>query len=284
MRLQDCIEAPEHKAGLDQYGATLSVQLQHVAQIFRAIEYQRVVHRLPALTRSRAARQDGDAFFAGDRHRRDDVADRARHEDADRLHLIDRSVSRIPAAIRAAEQDLPLGFSPQPDGERAVRFRQPSHATLAACVAGRTISGSPLRNDRAASTPPLLRGTPARVRPISTPLSAPISIRSLRPPTWPMRKTRPLSLLKPAPSDMSKRRKMISRSRSASCPSGITTAVSTLEYSRGSWQRISRPQAFTAARVAEAWRACRAKTFSSPSSCNMAIASRSPNRRLVAGV
>src|SRR5256885_4389989 len=48
-------------------------------------------------------------------------------------------------------------------------------------------------------------GMPARSRPISTPASVPASVRSLKSPRWPMRNTQPESLLRPWPSDMSKR-------------------------------------------------------------------------------
>ena len=49
----------------------------------------------------------------------------------------------------------------------------------------------------AAATPPALCGTPARLRPISTPARVPISVRSLISPRWPMRKAVPAS--RPSP-------------------------------------------------------------------------------------
>ena len=125
----------------------------------------------------------------------------------------------------------------------------------------------------AASTPLPATGTPARRSPISTPHSVPISMRSLKSPRWPIRNTRPASLPSPAPSDMSKRSRMILRTASAS---GVITAVNDAEYSRSSRHSTSRPHAPTAARVAAACRWWRANTFSSPSSRSMAIASRRP--------
>src|SRR5205085_550669 len=100
-----------------------------------------------------------------------------------------------------------------------------------------------------------------------------------------MRKILPFILPSPVPSDMSKPSRMISRTRSASYPSGTSTAVSELECSRGSAHSTSSPQPLTARRVASPWRAWRAKTASSPSSSSSILsASRSPNSRLVAGV
>ena len=116
------------------------------------------------------------------------------------------------------------------------------------------------------------------------PLSVPASIRSLKLPRWPMRKTLPASLRRPVPSDMSKCSRIDGRRRSASWPSGMKNAVIELEYSRGSSQTISSPHARTAARVASACRSCRRNTLASPSSCSIRSASRSPNSRFVAGV
>ena len=91
-----------------------------------------------------------------------------------------------------------------------------------------------------------------------------------------MRNTLPATLLRPWPSDMLKFSSAILRSASALWPSGITSAVSTGLYSSGFWQRISRPQARAAARVASPWRACRANTLGRPSSSSIAIASCRP--------
>ena len=53
----------------------------------------------------------------------------------------------------------------------------------------------------AASTPPFPCGTPFRRRLISTAVSAPSTIASFRSPIWPMRNTRPCSLLSPPPNE-----------------------------------------------------------------------------------
>jgi alanine-glyoxylate transaminase/serine-glyoxylate transaminase/serine-pyruvate transaminase len=66
------------------------------------------------------------------------------------------------------------------------------------------------------------------------------------------------------------------RSRSASQPSGTSTAVRDALYSSGTAQSTSRPHALTARRVASAWRSCLANTAASPSSSSIAIASRRP--------
>src|SRR5262249_54759658 len=68
-------------------------------------------------------------------------------------------------------------------------------------------------------------GTPATARLISTPASTPMIVRSLTSPRWPMRNTLPASLVRPVPSDTSKRSSAILRKASALCPSGISRAV-----------------------------------------------------------
>ena len=109
---------------------------------------------------------------------------------------------------------------------------------------------------------PRRRG-PRSAAPSATPHSVPASIRSLKSPRWPIRNTLSWSLPSPAPSDMSKRSRITRRTSSE--PSSIT-AVSAPENSRSSSASTSRPQPCTAARVAAAWRAWRAKTLSRPSS------------------
>src|SRR5687768_12384906 len=82
--------------------------------------------------------------------------------------------------------------------------------------------------------PPVRCGTLARARPISTPLSVPASIRSLKSPRWPIRNTLSASLPSPAPSDMLKRSRITLRKPSAEQPSGTNTAVTDWLNSLGS--------------------------------------------------
>src|ERR1700722_10209674 len=66
-----------------------------------------------ALTGAAAARQDGDATLARDRDSGRDILDRARHENADGLDLVDGRISRITAAVGAREQHLAPRLPPQ---------------------------------------------------------------------------------------------------------------------------------------------------------------------------
>ena len=89
---------------------------------------------------------------------------------------------------------------PRPAGPACRRSGLRIEAAFAALAAGCAESTS-----IAAGTPLRASGTPASFRPISTPASVAISVRSLLSPRWPMRNIRPLSLPRPVPSDRSKR-------------------------------------------------------------------------------
>ena len=82
---------------------------------------------------------------------------------------------------------------------------------------GRRVSGEEIhrRLDAAAG-----EATPASLRPISTPASAAMRVRSLQSPRWPMRNIRPLTLPRPVPSERSKRSWISLRRASASTPGG----------------------------------------------------------------
>ena len=91
--------------------------MQDAAQMFRAVDHQRAVHRLAALAGAAATRQNRDAFFTRDRQGRRDVADLLRHDHADGLDLIDRRIGGVTAAVGAAEQHLAANLAPQPIGQ-----------------------------------------------------------------------------------------------------------------------------------------------------------------------
>ena len=106
MRLQGRVEMAEHDPRLNHGASAIGVDLKHVAEIFRAVEDQGSIDRLAALTGAAAAGQDRDIALACDRHCGRDILDRARHENADRLDLVNGGVGRIAAAIGAREQHL----------------------------------------------------------------------------------------------------------------------------------------------------------------------------------
>src|SRR5439155_1600561 len=146
-----------------------------------------------------------------------------------------RGIARVQRAAAAVKAHLAL------DGAFQLVFKVAGGTAGVAGSAHRASVGSTglpvgARTFIAALTPPSRCGTPATLRPSSTPPSVPMSIRSLKAPRCPMRNTLPLSRPNPVPRDMSNLSTMISRSLSASWPSGVNTAVSELEYSSGSSQ------------------------------------------------
>ena len=81
---------------------------------------QRAADRLAALRGAAAARQHRHALLARDRERRLDVVRVARHDDADRLDLVDRRVGAVAAAREGVEQHLALLRAPQSRREMLV--------------------------------------------------------------------------------------------------------------------------------------------------------------------
>ena len=114
------VQMAQHQAGLHQRGARVGIDMQDAAQMLRAVDHQRAVHRLAALAGAAAARQHRDAFLARDRQRRGDVADLLRHDHADRLDLVDRRIGGVAAAVGAAEQHLAADLAPQALGETGI--------------------------------------------------------------------------------------------------------------------------------------------------------------------
>ena len=106
MLAQRRVQMAQHQPGFHQCRARLRIDVQDAAQMLRAVDHQRAVHRLAALAGAAAARQHRDALLARDRQRRGDVADLLRHDHAERFDLIDRRIGGIAAAVGAAEQYL----------------------------------------------------------------------------------------------------------------------------------------------------------------------------------
>ena len=99
------VQLVEHDAGLDPGGAALGVDLEHAVQVLAGVDDERGADRLAALRRAGAARQDRHAGVRR-RPRRAQTASsaRARHDDAERLDLVDRRIGRVAAAAPGVEQ------------------------------------------------------------------------------------------------------------------------------------------------------------------------------------
>ena len=114
---------PSTRPGSTSAVRGLGIDVQDAAQMLRAVDHQRAVHRLAALAGAAAAGQHRDALLARDRQRGGDVVDLLRHDHADGLDLVDRRVGGIAAAIGAAEQHLAADFAPQPAGQARIARR-----------------------------------------------------------------------------------------------------------------------------------------------------------------
>src|SRR5262249_4958246 len=91
----------------------LLVEADHLAQVFRDIDDQRLADRLAALRGPGAARQQRRPAVARDVDDQRQILLVARHDDAQRLDLVDRGIGRIAAASRAVEQHVAADRAPQ---------------------------------------------------------------------------------------------------------------------------------------------------------------------------
>ena len=106
VRLELAVELVEHDAGLDHAAAAGDVELDHIVEIFRAVDDQRGVDGLAALRGAAAARRDRHALLPRDRNRPRRLVDAARRHHAHRHDLIVRGVGGVAAAAETVEHDL----------------------------------------------------------------------------------------------------------------------------------------------------------------------------------
>ena len=135
LRLQRLVQGAERDARLHRRAARFGVQANDLSQVLGAVQHECAVHGLAALRGAAAARQDRNALVPAERHRRLDIGDAARHQHAHRLHLVDRGIGGIAAAVGSGPQHLARGLAPQALGQAAVadagmRLRDDVHAAL----------------------------------------------------------------------------------------------------------------------------------------------------------
>ena len=108
MRLQVRIEVVKHHAGLDGDRVVRSVEIQHVAQIFRRVNDECNTGCLAALAGAAAACEHGGLYVAGDVDGSFDVVCRFRNENTERNLLVDRGVGRVAGAVGVGEEHFAL--------------------------------------------------------------------------------------------------------------------------------------------------------------------------------
>ena len=90
--------------GSTQAVAFAGIDLEQPVHVLAGVDDERGADGLAALRRAGAARQDRHAGGDGDLGGADGLVGRARHDDAERLDLVDRRVRRIAAAAPGVEQ------------------------------------------------------------------------------------------------------------------------------------------------------------------------------------
>src|SRR5204862_363244 len=110
---QPRVEPFHDDPGLHLDPPRLGIERDDPVHVFAAIEHQGARHGLAALRGAAAARQHRHPLLPRDRQRRRDVGAVLRHDDPERLDLIDRGVRRVTAAAEPVEQHLALQLAPQ---------------------------------------------------------------------------------------------------------------------------------------------------------------------------
>lgn len=98
--LEPPVEVVEHDARLDHAALALHVEVEHVVEIFRAIDDQRRVHRLARVRGAAAADSDVHPLLARQSERVLDLFERARHHHAE---AVERAYGALPLSIMAGK-------------------------------------------------------------------------------------------------------------------------------------------------------------------------------------
>ena len=104
MALELRVQVIEHDSGLHPRRARGYVELEQFVQMLAVIDDERCAHGLTALRGARATRQDRHVRVRGDRECRERIALVQRHDDAERLDLVNRCIGRVAAARERVEE------------------------------------------------------------------------------------------------------------------------------------------------------------------------------------
>ena len=160
----------EDDAGLDAGEPTFRIDLQDPVHVFREVEDDGDVAALPGEARPGASWQHGHAELPARFDRGGHVLGVARDDQADRHLAVVGGVAGVQGAAARVEADFPADRLPE-----CLLEVGRDHLACAGSAAWAGASDA-----IAAMTPPSRCGMPATRSPISTPLSVPISIRSLK--------------------------------------------------------------------------------------------------------
>ena len=95
MRFQRPVQFIQYKAGFYARGQVLRIDIKNFVEVFRVVQHDSSVDRLPTLRRSAPARQDRRFKLFGDRYRGGNILRRLRNNDGFWHHLVDRGVGCI---------------------------------------------------------------------------------------------------------------------------------------------------------------------------------------------
>ena len=120
MGFQQTVQIIQDNPRLNLGGGAGGVEFDHFVEIFGEVQHQAMVDGLAALRGAAAARRHRHAGFGGDGEGGANVGAMARHDHAQRFHLIDRRVGGVTAARKAVEENLAFEGAGQAAGEGAI--------------------------------------------------------------------------------------------------------------------------------------------------------------------
>jgi hypothetical protein len=118
VRLGGVSQIVEYDARLDPGEPLRGVDGQDMVEVFGVVDDHRSVAALARQARAAAARQEGRAMLAAERHGGEDIPDAARDDDTDRHLSVVRAVGRIERSVAPAEPHFAGDATLQRSGER----------------------------------------------------------------------------------------------------------------------------------------------------------------------
>jgi hypothetical protein len=119
LRPQPRVERIQHQSRLDD--GAVGPDLEHFVEVLRVVDDQGLAHCLPALRAAGAARQNRYPFVRCDRQSAACRLLGTRHDDTDRLQLVDRGVGGIAPSACRVEQDFGVQLLRQARREAGLR-------------------------------------------------------------------------------------------------------------------------------------------------------------------
>ena len=127
---EQAVELVEHDAGFDLDRARFAVEGENPVEVAGGVDHEGAADRLAALRGARAPGQHRHTLLARYGHRRIDVVEAAREDDAEGCDLVDRGVGCVEGAGERVEADVALDVLAEAFSQLACRALPRAHRGL----------------------------------------------------------------------------------------------------------------------------------------------------------